>query len=175
MPKPLFFPLLATLLLAAQALTPAAAAQSRGDLATDLDACSQQKADAQRLACFDALASRVIGQVRSGVLTIVDREQVKAVRREAFGFSVPALTGLFAGGEKTEVESVETTIARIYRTANRGWGLRLADGSRWEQTDQEVLPRDPKPGDPVVIQRAALGSYLMKVNGMAAFRAKREE
>lgn len=176
MPKPLFAPLLATLLLAAQALAPAAAAAgSGGDLATDLEACSQQKADAQRLACFDALASRVIGQVRSGALTIVDREQVKAVRREAFGFSVPALTGLFAGGEKTEVESVETTIARIYRTANRGWGLRLADGSRWEQTDQEVLPRDPKPGDPVVIRRAALGSYLMKVNGMTAFRARREE
>ena len=70
---------------------------------------------------------------------------------------------------------METRVERVYRTAGRGWGLRLADGSRWEQTDQESLPRDPKEGDPVVIRRSALGSYLMKVNGMTAFRARRAE
>ncbi len=176
MSRTYFPPLAAALLVAGLALAPASRAAGTGvDLAADLEACSQQKADTERLACFDALASRVIGQVRSGALTVVDREQVKAVRRDAFGFSVPALTGLFAGGEKTEVEAVETTVASVYRAANRGWGLRLADGSRWEQTDQESLPRDPKVGDTVVIRRAAMGSYLLKVNGMTAFRARREE
>lgn len=154
---------------------PGFGAEAGGGLASDLEACSTLKADAERLACFDTLATRALGQLRSGALTIVDREQVKAVRREAFGFSVPALAGFFQGAEKAEIETVETTVQRVYRTSNRGWGLRLADGSRWEQTDQESLPRDPKAGDSVVIRRAAMGSYLMKIDGMTAFRAKREE
>jgi len=153
----------------------ASAAEPAGNLADNLEACARLKPDAERLACFDSLAGRVIGQVRSGAIAIVDQEQVKAVRRQAFGFSVPALTGFFPGGDRAEVEAVETRVERVYRTAGRGWGLRLADGSRWEQTDQESLPRDPKEGDPVVIRRAALGSYLMKVNGMTAFRARRAE
>lgn len=174
--RELVISLSAGLALAAFAIArPGFAAETGGGVAGDLEACSTLKADAERLACFDTLATRVIGQVRGGALTIVDREQVKAVRREAFGFSVPALAGFFQGAEKAEIETVETTVQRVYRTSNRGWGLRLADGSRWEQTDQESLPRDPRVGDTVVIRRAAMGSYLLKVSGMTAFRAKREE
>jgi hypothetical protein len=55
------------------------------------------------------------------------------------------------------------------------WVLTLDNGAVWRQTDTESLLREPRPGSRVVIKAAALGSYLMSVDGQRSFRARREE
>ena len=45
----------------------------------------------------------------------------------------------------------------------------------WTQVDATEMFADPKPGDPVRIKKASLGSYLMVVGKNGAVRAHREE
>ena len=52
--------------------------------------------------------------------------------------------------------------------------VRLADGSLWIQTDNHALALRPRAGQPVVINRAALGSYMMRVNNQPGVRVRRQ-
>jgi len=54
------------------------------------------------------------------------------------------------------------------------WILRMQDGAVWRQTDGAVLSRDPRPGSVVVIKKAALGSFMMDIDGQPAVRAHRD-
>ena len=47
--------------------------------------------------------------------------------------------------------------------------------SVWTQVDSNELFKDPKPGMPVRIRQASLGSFLVVVDNMRAFRARRME
>ena len=58
----------------------------------------------------------------------------------------------------------------------RGWIFRLEDGSLWEQIElRDQLSRDPRAGQPIVIRRAALGSFRAEVDGMRPIRVSRRE
>lgn len=55
------------------------------------------------------------------------------------------------------------------------WILSLDSGAVWRQTDTETVLRDPRAGSRVVIRAAALGSFLLSVDGQRSFRARREQ
>ena len=110
--------------------------------------------------------------VESKDLVLIDKEKVKATERSLFGFSVPDFGGLFGGGDN-DVTQVEASVASVSTNRDGGWTIRLDDGSTWTQIDSTIVPLTPKHGEKVVIKRAAMGSFFMKVGKQPGFRAKR--
>lgn len=140
-----------------------------------LSQCRAEKDPGQRLACFDAAAARLDEAEQKGDIVVVDRRQAQEVRRQAFGFTLPSLS-LFERAEgEARLDRVESVIAEARRGPDGKWLLRLENGAVWRQTDAEGPARTPRKGMKAVVRSAALGSFLVSVDGQAAFRAKREE
>lgn len=160
------------------ALSPAQAAPpkpSRAAVLQGLLDCRSKTESAERLACYDAAASAMDQAETKGDIVVVDRAQASEVRRQAFGFQMPSLT-IFDRGEKPEqIDEVTGVIARASTNATGRWVLRLEDGAVWRQIDGDPPNRDPKPGMPVKIKAAAMGSFLLSVDGQRSFRAHRDD
>ena len=62
---------------------------------------------------------------------------------------------------------------RVGAGGSEGWTIWLADGSIWRQADTNPIYRTPKPGLDVIVKRAALGSYIMRVGGSPGVKVKR--
>lgn len=152
----------------AQSKPDARAAQFQGLLD-----CKARTEPAERLACYDAAVGALAGAEEKGDIVVVDREQAKAVRKQAFGFNLPSLS-LFERGEKPEeLDSVTAKVARAYRGGDAKWYFELEDGAVWGQTDTEMLGRQPGKGSTVEIRKAAMGSFFLKSDGQRAIRARR--
>ena len=52
--------------------------------------------------------------------------------------------------------------------------IRLEDGGSWHQVDDRHLAIEPRAGHKVVINRGAMGSYMMRVNNQPGIRVKRQ-
>src|ERR1700761_4577931 len=112
----------------------------------------------QRLACYDAATDNLTKAASSGDLVTLDRQQRRAVRKQAFGFTLPALA-MFDVGEKSEaMESIDETLASAHQDSQGRWTFVMQDGAIWRQIDDEFLSRNPHPGSAVVISKAMLGS-----------------
>lgn len=135
--------------------------------------CRARGADAARLACYDAAVSELGRLISTGDLVVVDHERVAAVKRQAFGFSLPSLSLFERGDKAVELQNVSGTVAQAYRTADGKWQLGLEDGAVWAQIDSEKLFREPHKGSKVEVRKAALGTFFMNVDGQRAIRAKR--
>jgi hypothetical protein len=137
-------------------------------------ACRAITDDAARLACFDK-ATAAMGEAQTkGDLLTLDREQRRAVRRQAFGLTLPALN-LFDRGEKPEeVDRLAATAASASQDPYGRWTIRLEDGAVWRQTDDNQLYPPPHKGSKVVIRKGALGSFFMDIDGQPAVRAQRD-
>jgi len=123
--------------------------------------CRKIADNTARLACFDAAAAAMDQAEAKGDIVVVDREQARAVRKQAFGFTLPSLA-IFERGEKPEqIDHVSGVIAAARADANGKWVLRLEDGAVWRQIDGDAPHRDPKAGMPVEVKSATLGSYLL--------------
>lgn len=142
---------------------------------TELVACRNIAAAAERLACFDEKVTALQTAQSTNQVVIADREQVREARRGLFGLTLPRIK-LF-GGEEDEgddIASVDGVIksARTIRTGK--WLIELEDGAIWQQTEPpRSTMRRPRAGDSITIERAALGSYLAKVNDGRGFKVKR--
>ena len=109
---------------------------------------------------------------------VVDRAQVRESRRRLFGLDLPSLP-IFGGGdddedEEDEVSSLEGVVASVGYANFGKLIIRLEDGGSWHQTDDRHLAIEPRRGHKVVINRGALGSYMMRVNGQPGIRVKRQ-
>jgi hypothetical protein len=131
---------------------------------------------AQRLACYDDTVGKLDTAESSGQVVVLDREAARNVKRQAFGFSIPSIN-LFSKGEKEEeVNKLSDTIKSARERPDHRWVFELQSGGVWRQIDTAQFPRDPKAGDTVDIQRAALGSYMLKIDGkQPAVRVHRDD
>ncbi|HEY0102078.1 MAG TPA: hypothetical protein VGB60_01290 [Brevundimonas sp.] len=136
-------------------------------------ACRAVTETTARLACFDATAGALETAHRDGSLVVVDRGQMDRARRETFGIDLPALPRLFGSRAGPELSEIETTLVSATINPREEWTFRLADGSTWRQTDSGSVQFRNRPGQPVRIRRAAMGSFLMTVGGSRAIRAER--
>ncbi|MCA1748496.1 MAG: hypothetical protein ABR601_00525 [Parasphingopyxis sp.] len=135
----------------------------------DLMACQSIADDAERLACYDGRVSALRSAQEADSIMVVDREEVREAERGLFGLRLPRL---FGGGE--QIDAIESTITSVSGgNRSRPWRFTLEDGSSWEQIDTERMSRDPRPGHPVRIERAALGSFRAEINGMRKIRVSR--
>lgn len=166
-------------LAAAVLCGPAANAQpkpeARSAMLQKLVDCRKLTDESARLACYDQATVALDQAEAKGDIVVVDREQARKVRRQAFGFSVPSIT-LFERGESKEELENTTGVVAVARVNGAGkWVIKLEDGAVWTQVDANELFRDPKPGMPVKIRQASMGSFLMTIDNTRAFRARRTE
>ena len=130
---------------------------------------------AERLRCFDAAAARFQAATTSGDVLVVDRQQVQRTRRRLFGLPLPDFN-LFGDGERAveQPKSIEGEIAGVSNNpSGGGWVVTLSDGAVWAQTDNSSLVLEPRPGQKVVVNRGALGSFMMRINRQPGIRVRR--
>ncbi|CAN5721643.1 hypothetical protein BH11PSE1_BH11PSE1_32760 [soil metagenome] len=163
--------------LTAFALTSASAvaepkAEARTAVLQNVIDCRGKPAATERLACYDAAVSRLDVAEKKGDIVVVDRDQARAARKQAFGFTMPSLA-MFDRGEKPEdLDRVTTSVVRATQSSDRRWTVELEGGAVWAQNDDEVLGRSPKAGSKVEIRKASMG-YFMNLDGQRAVRARR--
>lgn len=173
--------LAAGLVLAAPAWTrpstPAPDAAQPKELATVLG-CRAIANPTERLACYDRGADALQAATAKRDIVVVDRESVRRTQRSLFGFDLP--TSPLFGNDKTDPAAAngeDREMSATVRSARLGpdafWIVVLDDGAVWHQTDG-TLALSPKPGNSVIIRRAALGSYFMRVNKQPGVKARRE-
>lgn len=166
---------LAALAFAAPPVSAQNQGEARVSVIQKLADCRQVAEAARRLACYDAAAAALDEAEAKGEVVVVDREQAHAVRKQAFGFSLPSLS-LFDRAEKERaapLDRLTATVARAYQNSGGKWVLELQDGATWVQTDAEPLGRGARAGSTAEIRKAALGSFFVNIDGQRAIRATR--
>lgn len=168
---------LATTLVLASAGTALAQETPRAPALEQLAACRTQPDPALRLACYDAAAAALDTAEQAGDVVVLDRAQVREARRGLFGFSVPNMP-LFNRGDDNAGAEVIDNVSYVVRSAREvrdgEWLFVMEDGSIWRQIDGRMWGR-PRAGQPAVVRRAALGSYLMNVGDAPSIRVRREQ
>jgi hypothetical protein len=166
--------LLIVVLLAAGSAASAQGASAPPALLQALETCRGQADDTARLRCYDRAAAALSDAARQGSIVVVDREDVRKTRRSLFGFSLPKLP--FFTGDKSQEDQADEITAKIASASSIGYGkyrMKLEDGALWETTEASDSVRPPKAGNEVLIKKAALGSYMIRIAGQRALRAKR--
>lgn len=169
----------ASALLVTAVLASSAAAQPKAgagpEVLQQLVACRDAPNDAAQLACYRQATEALVRAEAAGDVVVVDRGEVRKLRQQAFGFSLPSLSLFDKGESEAELNSVAGQVRSARQDPTGRWVLQLDNGGTWTQVDTTPLRTTPKGGMPVVITRAALGSYKMKVGDQAAVRARRVE
>jgi hypothetical protein len=166
---------LATAISATAATAAQKQPQARPEAFEALVRCRSVTDDAARLQCFDAAAAALQSAAERRDVVVVDRKQVREAKRNLFGLDIPNLNP-FGGGadDEEEIKSIEGVVASAYQDGNGRWVVRLEDGSSWAQTDNNPIVLRPRAGQKIKINKGALGSYMMRVNGQPGVRAKRQ-
>jgi hypothetical protein len=154
-----------------------AAPSHKGDPASNalvraLEACRDVADPTERLSCFDAASRRLSEAVDRKELVILDKQEIRQTKRSLFGFTVPRI-GLFRGDDGGEQSEIVTKITSVRNLGNGKWQIRITEGATWETTEASMMISDPRNGNEVRIKKGPLGSYLMRIAGQRALRAKR--
>lgn len=162
-------------LAAAMTVTPVAA-QAPTPLATLLD-CRAITDEAKRLACFDRSATMLAAAIADRDVVVTDRVQRAALAKQDFGRSAASANEGRSEGRAMERPAlpakIDAMIARAGRLPTGRWLIVLDNGARWQQADDRILARDPRAGMKITVMRAALGSYLGRIDGQVAIRLRR--
>lgn len=149
-------------------------AQERPEVLSRVVQCRGIASSQERLACFDREVAALDQAQSAGELVAMDRQQVRRTRRSLFGLTVPNLGFLGDDNEDDEEASrLESTVRSASMNANGRWVITIEDGARWQQIDSRGLNFPPRPGQPIRIRRASLGSYFVNVNNQTAIRMRR--
>ena len=130
----------------------------------------------QRLACYDAAVAKLDVATTKGDLVVVDKEQVRTLKRQAFGFSLPSLS-LFSskGAPKEDVDTqVELTLASAATPPDGHTLFTFDNGSTWRQVNLAEYRLPQKPGTKAVISRGLAGSFFMSLDGKPGVRVQRQ-
>lgn len=158
------------LAVAAFVALPANAQDSENELQVLRD-CRAIEQNEARLACFDGAVDTVIARQDSGELQVLDKEDVAQTRRGLFGFSLPKI-GIFASDDEKENTFLQSRITGLRRLRSDHWEIEISEGSVWRATN---TPRQfrPEVGDEIELEKAAMTSYWLRVNGALGVKASR--
>ncbi|MBA3666962.1 MAG: hypothetical protein H0W65_04480 [Sphingomonas sp.] len=136
-------------------------------------ACRAIAGGEARLACFDKNAAGLGDAIAKRDLVVFDRASVRKTKRGLFGFGIPNL-GIFGDdNDEVEIKQIDGEVVSTAVNGDGGYIFRLADGSRWSQTDSKPFALAPRSGDKVVIKKGALGSYMLSVARQPGVKVKR--
>ncbi|MGB7373760.1 hypothetical protein [Pontixanthobacter sp.] len=151
--------------------------RARPEVFTKVLECRAIVDDALRVTCYDLAVTALASAEENDNLLVASREDVRNERRGLFGLQLPRI-GLFSGRSGDDQEELQvkeiTAIIKAAAEGRRGYIFTLEDGSVWYQTDTTYINR-PKRGDPITIKRAALGSFMARVNDGLGIRVKRQQ
>lgn len=157
---------------------PGLASADTETVSTDaLYACAENDDDADRLACYDAAVGRLKAAEDAGEITTITREEVENVQRDTFGLSFPSLPAIALprlGGDRDDdgqIDSLTVAVSKIERNAFDKAVITLENGQVWLQTEGGMF--SIRGIEEAEVQRAALGSFRMKLDGGRAFRVRR--
>lgn len=135
-------------------------------------ACRALPEAVARLACFDRAVAALEQAVASGEVAVVDREQQRKVRRQAFGLNLPSLDLFDRGEPKEETERLTATLASASFGPDGRLRFETTDGAAWRMSDAQSAARTPAKGAALTIRKGALGSFFCSV-GTAEGRCER--
>ncbi|WP_194743304.1 hypothetical protein [Thermaurantiacus tibetensis] len=143
-------------------------------------ACARIPADSERLACYDraiaaasaegqrlaeerareaeaAAKARAEAEARAAAEAA---ERAKAAQVEGFG-----ARGGGPAEREARIDRLEAAVAETFTDSQRKRVFLLDNGQMWRQTDGVFLPM-VRPGTPVVIRRAALGGFTLRIESL---------
>ncbi|CAH0351920.1 hypothetical protein BH11PSE5_BH11PSE5_11220 [soil metagenome] len=129
--------------------------------------CRTVATESARLACYDKEVAAMDQAAKDDEVVVLDKEGLRKTRRSLFGFSLPNLPFLGGDGDegkRSESSLIEAKIAAVQSLGNGRYALKLDDGALW-QTTEELFNRVPKVDMPIVIKRAAMGSFMATIGG----------
>jgi hypothetical protein len=149
-------------------------------------ACAGVTDSAQRLACYDAAVARLKQAESSGGLAVVNREQIEKAEKEAFGLATPSLSALAESARSTSaapvasekpkaLERVTFPVKSVSTGPDGRYRFVMENGQEWRQMDAIKLPAIGKGPWQAEIRKAAVGSYMLKLDDRTAVRVKRVE
>ncbi|MEA3390654.1 hypothetical protein [Sphingobium sp. CCH11-B1] len=156
------------------------AQQPRPEIFTNLLQCRSIADGPSRLACFDRQVAEMDAAAQRDEVVVLDRGELKKTRKTLFGFSFPKLPFLGGDDEREDgtdrpddgVSHIEAKIAALRSAGYGKWQIGLEDGAQW-MTTEPITGRSPKVGQTIEIHRAAMGSFMGKIDGGRAVRMKR--
>ena len=146
---------------------------SSQDTIDRLRACQTIADASERLACYDREVGVVLAATDEGTLRVVDQQEVEQTKRSLFGFTLPKIK-LFGDGED-EMTELATTITKVRSEGREGWIFTTEEGSTWRIAETKMGWRPPREGQPVVLKRASMGSFFIRVNGQIGVKGRRIE
>lgn len=170
----------AVAVLAMAAVTPARAA--RANLTASRTAVSQAISDCRkvadkdaRLACYDKAADAFEEAQAQGQVVVVDRAQVREVKRQSFGFAIPSLNFFPKGPKEEEMTRVTVKLSGAHQDENGKWVMTTDENAVWRQIDTAEVFDPPHAGSTVAIRRASLGSFFCNIDNDSAVRCTRTQ
>ena len=163
--------------MAAMLVPGAAAAQPAGKEADALEAlaaCRGQNDPARRLACYDSTATALLKAREAGEVQVVNRGELREVRRNLFGFALPKLP--FFKGDRSQEEADDKLETKITNWRSVGYGkyrIVVEGGAVWETSEASDSIDPPASGQPLSIRKGALGSYVLRINNQRGVRGRR--
>ncbi|OBX19142.1 hypothetical protein A9995_08360 [Erythrobacter sp. QSSC1-22B] len=148
---------------------------SSSDHIAELKACRGIAVEAQRLACFDRSVGAIIAAADSGEVKVVDREDVRETRRSLFGFALPRL-GIFGSvDDEEDISMLTSSITGVRRLPRDTYIITIAEGSKWQVNNAPLRLRPPEVGNSIVLKKASLGSFLIRIDGQIGVKGRRIE
>lgn len=142
---------------------------------SDFLACRQLESEAARLQCYDEVAGSVSADMESQAeASPPPADQAPAAQPDAlFGKSTEEAAELVSEALGVEdVDRIEASVSRVQRDPYDRLYIDLDNQQRWKQT--EVARFNLKAGEPIIITRNVLGSYMLeKKSGGRRIRVKR--
>jgi hypothetical protein len=150
-------------------------------------ACTSTADGAARLACFDTAVAALKQADAAGGVAVVDRAKIVQAEKEAFGLVAPTLTSIAESassssaaakpkGEKSKaLDRVTLVVKSVEKGVDGRYRFTMEDGQVWRQTDDLKLPAIGKGPWTADIRKAAIGTFLLKLDNRTAVRAKRVE
>ena len=142
-------------LLVLFAASVAAADEPVAPVPAELRSCAAITRNSERLACYDrAVAAMIAGKASEGQGSGATPEATFGVISNAGGAPAPG-----DAGPKADLQSLTANVKGFGRGADGSLLIQLDNGQSWRQLSGSELLL--KVGDPVTINRAALGSFQM--------------
>jgi len=157
--------------------TPALAAGETPKPLAALQACRALADAAARLACYDKAADALVASAASGDTVVVERSEVRKVRKGLFGFTMPKIAFLTGrpgnAQDSADEEELATTITAARSIGYGKFRFTVENGAVWETVEASTMADDPRAGASVVIKKGLLGAYYAKVGAGRRVQAKR--
>ena len=140
----------------------------------NLTDCRKLPTKDERADCYDAAVDSLSRAQTEGKIVVIDQEKLKTVRRQAFGFNLPSLSGLAKGFKEEPIDVVMLKIAEAHEESDERWVIETTEQAVWRQTQSSGFPLSPHAGDTLTIKPGMLGGFFCQVGNQVQFRCKRD-